>query len=213
MRLFRPTWRLVVLGVTLAAVKVGTAATPAGHDSLGQPLGANAQRLVQALEFLGSPLPPATSTGILAAARERNTGELQRLLDEFVLLQVEINPELRVKVSRGSRRAALHQNGFTPVLIKILNDGHATQRLRISSPQGGRVYAGAAALSLDRQQQPELRTNENPTGEPGRFLEVEMFAGPPMTDYLSGLEIEYALALISSTPMARICGSIAGTGS
>ena len=30
MRLFRPTWRLVVLGVTLAAVKVGTAATPAG---------------------------------------------------------------------------------------------------------------------------------------------------------------------------------------
>ena len=217
MRLFRPTWSLFVLGATLAAVKVGTAATPAGHDSLGQPLGANAQRLVQALEFLGSPLPPATSTGILAAARERNTGELQRLLDEFVLLQVEINPELRVKVSRGSRRAALHQNGFTPVLIKILNDGHATQRLRISSPQGGRVYAGAAALSLDRQQQPELRTNENPTGEPGRFLEVEMFAGPPMTDYLSGLEIEYALALISSTEAGQREATVAfdigeGTG-
>lgn len=185
-----------------ALLLLGSVAGPASRaraeDALGQPLGANAQRLVQALEFLGSPLPSATSAALLTAANERNVGEIQRLLDASVLLQVEINPELRVKVTRGRQPAALHQNGFTPVLVKIINQGHVTQRLRISSPQSGPVYAGAALGSLNRQQQPELGANENSRGEKGRFLELEMFSGPPMTEYLSGLEIEYAIALISS---------------
>src|SRR5262249_19677887 len=64
------------------------------------------------------------------------------------------------------------------------------------SPQSGPVYAGAAALSLQRQQQRELGENQNKAQDPERFLGVEMFTSPPLTEKLSGLEVEYAIGLI-----------------
>ncbi|MBI3853326.1 MAG: CehA/McbA family metallohydrolase [Verrucomicrobia bacterium] len=164
-----------------------------------QPVAANAERLLQALEFLEYPLPEATRDGITAAARKRDANALQELLDPQVLFVVSINPELRVKVARGPAAAALHQSGFTPVLVKVLNDAKVSQRLDIESPQAGAVYAGAAEGILQRQQQTELKRNENTRNDPGRFLEVEMFASPPMTERLSGLRLEYAIALIYSS--------------
>lgn len=187
---------LIVFVVSALLAPRAFAAT---DQALGQALGANVGRVIQAFEFLGHPLPPETSAALSAAARARDAAEIQQQLERYVLLTVEINPELRVKVTRGRIGAALTQNGFTPVLIKIMNDGHGTHRLRISSPQAGPVYAGPALSTLHRQQQPELKVNENVNAHPNRFLAVDMFVGPPMTEFLSGLEIEYAIALISST--------------
>jgi len=70
--------------------------------------------------------------------------------------------------------------------------------LKIVSPQAGPVYAGFHPGSLERQQQTELGQNPNAANDPERFLGVEMFAGSPLTDKLSGLEVEYMLALIYS---------------
>jgi hypothetical protein len=53
-----------------------------------------------------------------------------------------------------------------------------------------------APLSLERQQQTELGVNPNTAGSKERFLSVEMFAAPPLSDKLSGLEVEYMIALI-----------------
>ena len=163
----------------------------------GQPLGANVTRVVQALDLLGRPLPEELKTKLEEAAKARNAEQLQKLLDPQVLLLVALNPESRVKVSRGPAQAILQQAGYTPVLVKIINESTVTKRLRILSPQAGPVYAGAFPGSVGvRQQQPELAENQNEKGASDRFLSVEMFDKPPLTANLSGLEVEYAVALI-----------------
>jgi len=169
-----------------------------------QPVCANVQRILQALEVLGQPLGQTEQSRILDAVEKRNVNALQEAIDPQVLFVVSINPELRVKAARGPGPATLHQNGFTPVLIKVVNDGKVSQKLNIESPQAGPVYAGAAKPILERQQQTELARNENSRNDPGRFLQVEMFSTPPMTERLSGLALEYAIALIySSEPGQR----------
>jgi hypothetical protein len=162
----------------------------------GQPLAANVRRVMQALALVGQPLPGEVAAKLEAAAKERDHAVLQATLDGYVLLAVAINPESRVKVLRGPAAAKLQQGGYTPVIVKIVNEGAITKRLKIVSPQAGPVYAGAAQGSLLRQQQTELGENPNTAGDKERFLGVEMLAAPPLTDKLSGLEVEYMLALI-----------------
>ena len=163
-----------------------------------QPLAANVQRLVEALDFLGAALPIAAKESLAEAARKLDAAMLQQLLDEQALFIVELNPESRVKVRRGSAKATLQQGGYTPVIVKIVNLSTVTKELRISSPQGGQVYAGMSALSAKRMQREPLRETEVKEASTNQFLDVEMFARPPMTPNLSGLEVEYALALIYS---------------
>src|SRR5262245_5709149 len=59
----------------------------------GQPLAANVTRLLDALQFLGAPLPEATAKSLRTAARARDARKIQQLLDPQVLLHVAINPE------------------------------------------------------------------------------------------------------------------------
>lgn len=170
----------------------------------GQPLAANVFRVMQALDFLGAPIMTESEIERLnEAARERDSERIQELLDRHVLFMVEINPEVRIKVSRGPGSTVIQQGAFKPLLIKVLNQSTSTQQLNISSPQSGPSYAGVARLSMDRQQQQHLRENENVSGRTDRFLELEMYHQPPMTRNLSGLEIEYAIALIFSSEAGK----------
>jgi hypothetical protein len=192
----------LVLGLGLVLGRSGPARAedPDVVDVEAQPLAANARRLREALEFLGRPLPPEASAALERATDAR---AIQRLLDPHVLLVVSINPEARVKVRRGPAVAVLQQGGYTPVVVKMLNDGAVTQAPRIGSPQSGPVYSGVAGLSLTRQGQLSLKDDENLGGSRERFLQAEMFASPPMTAGLSGLKVEYALALLYSSEAGR----------
>lgn len=165
-------------------------------DVEGQPLAANVNRLIKTLEFLGSPLPGEMLTSLQAPLQKQDAREIQKLLDPHVLAAVHLNPEYRVKVARGPAVATISQHGYHPCLIKILNESTLTERLRVSSPNGGAVYAGVASNSMKRQQQEILITNENLKGARDRIFDVEMFDKPPMTDALSGLEVEYAVLLV-----------------
>ena len=188
---------------------------PTGADTLlpidveAQPLAANVLRVVETLEMLGAPLPAGLRRDLMRAGQERNGATLQQLLDARILLVVHINPEARVRVARGPASAILQQGGYTPVLVKVVNESRGTQRLRIRSPQAGPVYAGMSKLSGERMQQEHLRENENVERRTDRFLELEMFSAPPMTPTLSGLEIEYAVALMYSTEAGRREATIA----
>ena len=164
----------------------------------GQPLGANAGRVIQALELLGAPLSEVETKALEAAIGKRDAVAIQKILDAHVLASVSVNPELRVKVQRGPAKAVLRQGGFTPFLVKVLNDATVARPVRVGSPQAGAVYSGAALGILRRQAQTELKDNENTKGEKGRFLSVEMFGKPPMLPNLSGLEAEYAIVVIYS---------------
>ena len=172
-------------------------------DVESQPLSANLRRLMEALEYLGSRLDESTISAVKRAIRARDADAMQAAIDKHVLLVVTINPESRVKVTRGGAEAVLQQGGYRPVLVKVLNQSTITKQLSISSPQAGPVYAGVSKLSMQRQQQENLRQNENIDQDPDRFLAAEMFRSPPMTESLSGLEAEYAIALIYSSQSGK----------
>ncbi len=166
-------------------------------DVEGQPLAANVARLLETLDFLGHPLPAAMRDRLAEAVKREDPVAIQKALDPHVLFFVSINPELRVKVARGDGPTRLVQGGYTPVLVKVHNEGQVTRRLLISSPQAGPVYGGASLGSLERQQQTELAAGQE-SGDPSRFLDVDLYMRPPMTDRLSGLVVEYLIALIYS---------------
>ncbi len=171
---------------------------PEVEEVEGQPLAANVIRLIKALNYLGSPLPESLTQKLKAACDRRDAKAIQKLIDSEVLCVVSLNPEVRTKVARGPAQAILQQGGFTPFIIKVSNHSTVTRQLHISSPQAGAVYSGAALNSLKRQAQTELNQNENKKNATDRFLAVEMFQASPMTIKLSGLHVEYALALIYS---------------
>ncbi len=158
---------------------------------------------MRALDYLGAPLAGGTRAALDAAIIRRDASRIQELMDAETLLTVRINPEERVKAERAAGQAKLRQAGYTPVLIKVVNEADVTKRLRIGSPQAGQVYAGMSKLSAFRQRQPELRANENQAGRSDRFLDMEMFSDRPMTPQLSGLRVEYAIALIYSSEAGK----------
>ena len=174
----------------------------------GQPLAGNVSRVVESLEYLGSPLPAQLIKDLDVAGQARDVSQMQKLLDPLIAFVVSINPENRVKVQRGPGKVKIQQAGFTPLLVKVINQSTIARPLVIKSPQAGPVYAGIALGTLVRQAQTELKENENTAGRTDRFLNVEMFSAPPMTRNLSGLEAEYAIALISSTESGKREGII-----
>lgn len=168
----------------------------------GQPLAANAQRVVQALDFLGAPLAEDVRAKLDAAIAMRDAAVVQAALDSQVLCVVDISPESRVKAQRGPAAAQVQQAGHTPVLFKVINHATSVARLQISSPQAGPSYAGVAKGTMERERQTHLWENENAQGT-NRFLEISLFDAPPMTANLSGLNVEYAIALIYSSEAGK----------
>ncbi|MCA9191485.1 MAG: CehA/McbA family metallohydrolase [Planctomycetales bacterium] len=187
----------LVASISLGHVNQTSAQVPLGSVE-GQPLAMNASRILDALNYLGYPLESEATRRLQRAIADEDSGQIQAVLDPHALCGITINPELRVKVVRGTAKADLQQAAYTPVIIKVLNDATATQRLRLSSPQAGPVYAGAAEAILLRQAQTELNKDENRQRD-HRFLELEIFSSSPMTSSLSGLQVEYLLALIYSS--------------
>ena len=164
----------------------------------GQPLAANVRRLLQTLEFLGAPLPDERMLKLRSALDSEDAEAIQESLDKEVLFVVDINPEVRVKVQRGPGSANIQQGGYTPLLVKVVNFGTTTQQLRIHSEQAGQVYGGMTPLSAQRMQRQSLNETNDKEGDPKRFLDMEMYQLSPMTTHLSGLEVEYAIALVYS---------------
>ena len=198
---------VLVCIVALAAMPTfaddGPGNTPDRNPVEVQPLEANVRRVISALNVVGAPLSDSVLKSLDRSIEDGNADQIQKTLDSQVLLVVQINAEERVKVRRGPAKATLQQFGFTPVLVKILNGSTVTKRIRIVSPQSGAVYAGIAKLSMQRQQSLELMENENVQRNKDRFLALEMFQQPPMSDRLSGLEVEYAIGLMLSTEAGR----------
>ena len=119
-------------------------------DVEGQPLAANAERVAKTLDFLGAPLPADTAKVLAKAIEDKDAKKVQEVLDKHVLFVVNINPESRVKVARGPAEAKFQQAGWTPVLVKVVNESTVKKPLRITQPAGREsVYSG------QRRAQPE----------------------------------------------------------
>ena len=111
-------------------------------DVDAQPLAAQAERVADALRFLGQPLSPEAARQ-LAAARNADPEQMvrgvQETLDAYCLVDIHINPESRVKVARGPAEAKLVEHGWGVFLVKVRNEAGVTAPLRASSPNAAQV--------------------------------------------------------------------------
>ena len=150
-----------------------------------QPFAAQVTRLLDALEFLGDPLPAeetaelrklSSATGDSHAAVD----QIQKILDRHCLVGVEINPESRVKVQEGPAKADLVEQGWRTFLVKVNNQAGITPVLVADSPNAG-MLAGSYEGLVSR-----------------RWLDIRMFDKQPMSPRLSGLEVEYRILQLFS---------------
>jgi hypothetical protein len=106
-----------------------------------KPFREHCRRLLRGLDDVKGPLPAETRKRLDSLLRESPRDpdaaarEVQKLLDAHCLLGVSINPESRVKASRGPAAAELERNREKLVLIKVHNDAGVTHSLAVSGPQ------------------------------------------------------------------------------
>ncbi len=188
----------LIIGLWLPAVLV--AQHPVGHamdmndsvpDADVQPLLAQAIRLSEALSFLGSSLSREDQKRLTALQDHTGPGTvqlIQQILDPYCLAMVNINPETRVKVTRGPAKAKLVQGGWVSFLVKVNNDAGITAKLQAESPNAATpLYAPTYSPRVDEKKKLSAGQVAN------RFLELQLYRNPPMLSNLSGLKLEYAV--------------------
>ncbi len=160
-----------------------------------QPLGAQAARVAEALRFLGQPLSATQQQSLDSALQETNEKKMvaavQEILDPLTLAFVTINPESRVKATAGLAPPALTQNGWTAFLIKVHNRAGVAAPLVIESSN--------AAPRVRRSRSSSKPNNPfTPKQLRDRWLSIETYNKPPLKPILSGLRVEYRIALLYS---------------
>jgi hypothetical protein len=149
-----------------------------------QPLAAQAQRLIEAAAYLGSPLDPADIKAIgsanVGADAETAVARVQQILDRHCLFGVTINPEMRVKVTAGPAKPELVENGWRMFLVKVQNESGTTAALRAASPNGQRLHNAQAGRIQNL------------------WLDLQMFDSQPLARTLSGLKLEYRIIQLYS---------------
>ncbi len=154
-----------------------------------QPLLVQANRLMEALDYLGAPLSDQ-SRKLLDQARQAEDGSARQLVqqafDPLCLAGITINPESRVKVVPGPAPRELDQNGWRVFLVKVDNQAGVTAPLQAESPQALPIAGSPPADVRDR------------------WLEMNMFQSRPLAESLSGIQLEYRpLLLYSRDPGKR----------
>ena len=180
-----PGRTLRFLAAAVAALLVCDLSAPAApgvplvKDVEWQPLAAQVERLFEAMDYLGSPVPPETKRAFetLQQGKGDQTAveQVQKLLDPLCLLLVEINPESRVKVARGPAAAELVEHGWRQFLVKVQNDAGVTAPLKAESPNAQKLAGSSEDQLLNR------------------WLDMVTFDHQPLTPTLSGLKLEYRI--------------------
>ena len=135
-------------------------------------------------------------------AEAQAVARLQEILDPYVLVEIEINPESRVKVSQASAKPVLMEGGTRIFLAKVLNQAGVTAPLEVESPN-----SGPTSLRSRGEAEPKLELTEQHVKE--RWAEIEVYNKPPMAPRLSGLGIEYQLLQVYSRDRGQRSASIA----
>jgi hypothetical protein len=154
-----------------------------------QPLIAQVKRLIEATDYLGTPMTGADKLALETAFKKSDSEEageaIQRVLDKYCLLGVNINPESRVKVAQGPAKAELAEKGWRQFLVKIHNEAGVTAELRAESPNAGAVF--------------RREGEKTPLGEQrDLWLGLETYNNQPLRKELSGLPLEYRIIQLYS---------------
>jgi hypothetical protein len=174
-----------------------------------QPLAAQVRRLLEALDYIGAPLAAddrrAVEAAIAEADGDRSTAAIEKVLDRYALLDVDINPESRVHVTQGSARPELVQNGWRTFLIKVRNAAGVTAPLKAECPQAMRVSSrGPRGSSMSPRPAQTIAAKD----VADRWLDASLFEKPPLTPQLSGLALEYRIIQLYSRDAGKREASI-----
>ncbi len=166
--------------VFLGAIQAHAAPLPVVKDVEWQPFAAQVKRVVEALDYLGTPFTALELRDINAALEQQDAFRLQQALDVRCLFGVNINPEMRVKVQQGTAPAELMEQGWRVFLVKVENDSGTTARLAVQSPNFRRLHGSPAADVANR------------------WIDGEMYDRQPLRETLSGLKVEYRIISLYS---------------
>ncbi|PYQ44854.1 MAG: hypothetical protein DMF77_06155, partial [Acidobacteria bacterium] len=169
-----------------------------------QPLAQHVRAIASTLAYLGQPLAPEDLRHIDEAIAEADEGtavrRLQEVLDPYVLVAVDINPESRVKVAPGAARAELVEGGTRVFLVKVRNQAGVTAPLEVESPNGGAVSTPAWTSGSPEPKQTVTRRDVMDRWSDVSLYrtEVSVYSKPPMGGRLSGLPLEYGVLQVYS---------------
>ncbi len=161
-----------------------------------QPLAAQVQRVVDALDLLGAPLSASEKDALHQAADDKDQAKaidsIQTTLDKHCLAGVDIglsrDPKGSVvmQTQQGPAKPELAEQGWRIFLIKVANSaGLANVELRSDSPNALPLYYRSSG-------KPDPKVVS--VGEvANRFLDLMMYQKQPLLRHLSGLELEYRI--------------------
>ncbi|WP_182864869.1 CehA/McbA family metallohydrolase [Stieleria mannarensis] len=213
----RKTTSPVLLSIGIAICLLQPARLASGQDDLAivhrvpkQPLLAATARLIEAMQFAGSPLDDSTLAAIQDADKLGTPAEVSRAiqsaLDPLCLAAVHINAESRVKVTEGPVKKQLMQQGWRAFLVKVHNEAGITPELVVDSPNAAPVYQkGRGARQRPRSDEDLVDPNETED----RWLDLSMLNRAPLKKQLSGLNLEYRVVMLGSRDAGKREANIA----
>lgn len=177
-----------------------TQTLPVVHEIEPQPFVAQVRRLIEAVDYLGSPFSAADKNSLDEAMQQSNATaceKIQAILDAHCLFGVTINPENRVKVAQGAAKPELVEQGWRQFLVKVQNDSGSTAPLAAVSPNAVSLFeSGSANTPSDRQYHPRGDNSPRRGGE--LWLDLQTFDKQPLRPTLSGLGLEYRIVQLFS---------------
>src|SRR5713226_4261119 len=142
-----------------------------------QPLAQQVRQLEEAMNYLGQPFGAAELRRIHDAIANPDEAAavraLESILDAHVLLNVDINPESRVKVEEGTAKPELVEAGTRLFLVKVINSGHVRAPLAVASPNSGAVYIRSSG-----NPSPPIQLTPRDSAE--RWADISLYQRPPM---------------------------------
>ncbi len=204
----------LLLGLLLAGGAAARGAEPVDLKVIpgieAQPLIAQAKRVMEAESQLGSPLAAADQRDLEAAFTRADpvaaSATVQRILNQYCLFAVAINPEERVSVTRGPAKAELDEKGWRQFLVQVRNNAGCTAGLAAVSPNGVSAFSGSqrgpnATSDSDRAYRGEGHPAPGPLYD--RWLDIQTFDRQPLVPELSGLALEYRIVQLYSRDAGR----------
>src|SRR5262249_31867044 len=154
-----------------------------------QPLAAQVKRLLDALDYLGNPLPEADRKALNDARNSKDKADavaaIQTVLDKHCLAGVTIGED-KMETVAGPAKPDLAEQGWRIFLVKVVNPTSvAGLERRPESPN---------SLPLVRRSTGSPDPKVPSVGQvEKRFLDLTSFNSQPLLRQLSGLELEYRI--------------------
>ncbi len=187
---------------------LGVCGTQAQTNSELQPFIFQTNRLIETLDFLGTPISSEDKLRIREAVVSNTAGggkEIEAILDLYTLFDIEINPESRVKSQQGKAKPVLQQNGWNTFLIKVENQAGVTANFKVASEQAKRSYDGGEKIYGFGN--PDRSVPVTKAAIADRWMDIDLYTKVPMSETLSGLTVEYFIIQLYSRDTGKRAAS------